>query len=353
MKLKTLGQIAAALGHNERRREQEHADNRTPLMGGGVRRVGGSDDPVQALKDRLEETATNPRKGAVLALEFVASASPEWFQAASRRIARAGFRTRHASSPRRWGVKTTSSPPTSTMTKVPHIYILSPSPSSRRSAAGSAGSPSAQLPSRRRSRSCRGRWQPPTSSGTGKKLTALQTDYADAVAGWGLHRGRPRALTNARHKSPAQYRAEVAQHAAREKTSLERATVEQMRELSDAMAEGFRAVDDGRLRYQPPRDGAPATIAPGACAPSGTAWDRLTARIRPGLVPVLQYAKATARLVIREQEVAQREEEVITDAGKLLDMAGRVALLEHLPSSSRAEARVAQKIAQLFRGRER
>ena len=189
--------------------------------------------------------------------------------------------------------------------------------------------------------------------GDRKKLTALQTDYADAVAGWGLHRGRPRALTNARHKSPAQYRAEVAQHAAREKTSLERATVEQMRELSDAMAEGFRAVDDGRLRYQPPRDGAPATIAPGACAPSGTAWDRLTARIRPGLVPVLQYAKATARLVIREQEVAQREEEVITDAGKLLDMAGRVALLEHLPSSSRAEARVAQKIAQLFRGRER
>jgi len=76
-KIKSMGQAAAAGGHNMRTRPTPNADaDRTPdnVL------LAGPDDLPAAIRQRLTDAGVTPgRKDAVLAAEFVLTASPEFF----------------------------------------------------------------------------------------------------------------------------------------------------------------------------------------------------------------------------------------------------------------------------------
>lgn len=78
-KLNSMGTVAAALQHCYRDRETPNADQeRTPDNDHLAAR--STDEAMGKLKERLPEKR---RKDAVLAVEYVMSASPEWWQTAS------------------------------------------------------------------------------------------------------------------------------------------------------------------------------------------------------------------------------------------------------------------------------
>lgn len=80
-KLKTIGNIAGSGSHNFRERVTPNADtNRTPQN----QHIGAKNtaELIQAVKNRLPE---NLRKGAVLCLEYIVTASPEKMAAMSRK----------------------------------------------------------------------------------------------------------------------------------------------------------------------------------------------------------------------------------------------------------------------------
>lgn len=85
-KITSLAGLSGASAHNNRTAETglDHADNHNPQMGGGVV-VMGDEDAVRAWHRRVDEVGgiPKPRKDAVRAVEFVLSASPEWFASAS------------------------------------------------------------------------------------------------------------------------------------------------------------------------------------------------------------------------------------------------------------------------------
>ena len=76
-KLNSMGTVAAALQHCYRDRETPNADQeRTPDNDHLAAR--STDEAMGKLRERLPEKR---RKDAVLAVEYVMSASPEWWQA--------------------------------------------------------------------------------------------------------------------------------------------------------------------------------------------------------------------------------------------------------------------------------
>lgn len=78
-KLNSMGTVAAALQHCYRDRETPNADQeRTPYNDHLAAR--STDEAMGKLRERLPEKR---RKDAVLAVEYVMSASPEWWQTAS------------------------------------------------------------------------------------------------------------------------------------------------------------------------------------------------------------------------------------------------------------------------------
>lgn len=79
-KLKTMGSVAAALQHCYRERTTPNADeNRTPKNQHLVAR--STSESMGLLRQRLPEKR---RKDAVLAVEYLMSASPEWWQTATK-----------------------------------------------------------------------------------------------------------------------------------------------------------------------------------------------------------------------------------------------------------------------------
>ncbi len=77
-KLKTMGQVAAMGGHNERTRDTPNADPERRYMN---ERLAGSGDWERDVRAKLD--GVKVYKNSVLAYDLVLTASPEWFQGAS------------------------------------------------------------------------------------------------------------------------------------------------------------------------------------------------------------------------------------------------------------------------------
>ena len=333
-KLKAAGQIGSASGHNTRKRTQPHADNQTPLMGGGSRLLGGSEDAVAAYSKRISETGTKPRKGAVLALEFVASASKEWFQSASRDDREAWLTDTMAFLARTVGGEANIlSAHLHDDESTPHIHLLAvPLVHKARNKSGRKPKKASAQDAQNESLS----WALAAADivGDRKKLEALQSDYALAVAERGLRRGRPRALTQAKHKSPAQYRAELAQHTEQKKKSVDRDARVTLGALERGLTLGFDAVDTNQIAYQPADANNAESLVRGSHTASGSNWKKILYAIQPVANAILLYAKARTLLMEREAKIRQREDDVVEDAKHLAEMAGRLNLFEMVRKST-------------------
>lgn len=77
-KLKTLGNIAGAAAHNARIRPTPNADPEREHLN---RTLLGSGDGLADVRDKLDQVTGKIRSNAVLAVEMVLTASPEWFTA--------------------------------------------------------------------------------------------------------------------------------------------------------------------------------------------------------------------------------------------------------------------------------
>lgn len=86
-KLKTFGNIGASLAHCYRERQTDNADP-DKLQANEHRLAQSAETAMAALKARLPEKR---RKDAVLAIEYVMTASPEWFEFRSERIEKVFF----------------------------------------------------------------------------------------------------------------------------------------------------------------------------------------------------------------------------------------------------------------------
>jgi hypothetical protein len=75
-KLSSPGSIGAANDHNERKMEVENADKDFKKYN---QRLIGSGDLLHDVRERIESSGAKPQKDSVLAVEFLLTASPEFF----------------------------------------------------------------------------------------------------------------------------------------------------------------------------------------------------------------------------------------------------------------------------------
>lgn len=208
-KMHSKRQLSACAKHNNRTSKDglEHTDPDRPA---GV--IHGNGDAVQAWNDAMESKGLDPHKkpakGAVIALEWVASASPAWWQNATEdqradwAADTVAFIKKEAGADGNllavwWHDDETT----------PHIHAVSiPLVEKERAARGRVRA---------------GRERPAPTKGWGlsaadliggssHRMKVLQDDYAIEMSHHGLRRGVPRKETGERHKSPAKWRAEQA-----------------------------------------------------------------------------------------------------------------------------------------------
>lgn len=235
-KVHTKRQLQAAADHNNRSTEQgtEHA-----RADGAAGLVAGDRDAVRAWSERMQGAGLDPdkpqRKGAVVALEWVASASPEFWATASQ------------AQREEWAADTFAFIQGEAGSKgnvlaawwhddesTPHMHVLSiPLVEKERKPLG---------------RVRKGRERAPATKGWGlaakdiiggssDRLVRLQDDYAEAVAHHGLARGVPRRESGERNKAPAHWRAEQAR-------------------LTEGMAEDWKAIQMAKLTTREAAQGA-------------------------------------------------------------------------------------------------
>ena len=211
-KIKSLRGLSGEAAHNSRASTAgtHHADNRTPLMGGGSQLLVGQEDALAAWKARADTVGlTKPRKDAVRALEMVMSASPEWFHQASPDERQQWRDQSLAWATKLFGKENILNAYLHDDEQTPHLHILAiPLAQKTRKKAGRP----------RKGRKNQARQEVKTWGlsaadlvGTPEKLVELQSRYASEVAGLGIRRGRPRRATGAQHASPALYRAQAAE----------------------------------------------------------------------------------------------------------------------------------------------
>ena len=225
-KLRTRRQLLAAMKHNDRTAESglEHTDpSRPPEL------VAGHPDAVEAWEAAMASKGldpTKPRTGAVVAVEWVATASPEWWATASaeQRAAWTADTLAFVADEMAGPVRPGEAPEARAERgrglilaahyhddeTTPHLHILAvPLVEKERAARG-----------RPRKRDA-GKPRPPSAptwdlaaksilGGPRDRMSELQTDYAAAVAHHGLKRGIPKKETGAFNKRPSHYRAEQA-----------------------------------------------------------------------------------------------------------------------------------------------
>lgn len=207
-KIHTRQQMRAAADHNNRTAKQglEHTD---PDGAAGV--IVGQRDTVAAWDQKMADAGVDPKKqqkGAVLGLEWVASASPEWW-ANTGQVQREDWvaDTMAFIQEQAGGKANILSAWWHDDEDTPHLHVVSiPLVEKERGARG---------------RVRKGRTRPDPVKGWGlsaqdliggskHRLVELQDDYAAAVAHHGLSRGIPRKETGERNKRPGQWRAEQA-----------------------------------------------------------------------------------------------------------------------------------------------
>jgi len=329
-KIKCLGQLGAANSHNDRHQGKSHTDNATPIMGGGIRRLQGSEDIVQAFKDKITAKQAKPRKGAVLALEFVASASPEWFQTASQQDKERWVeRTLDFLNKTVGGSENVLSAHLHDDESTPHIHLVAvPLVQKQRRRAGRK--PKLESSQDKQNEGLSWALAAADIIGDKRKLEALQSDYALSVSSLGIRRGQPKSITGAKHKSPATYRAELARHSKKTMAETKRAARIETEAISYGLTVGFDAVDCGHIACAEANEDSPERLVAGPNTPSPKRWKQLRYIIEPVAKAVLQYAKARSKLIRREHRLDRREQELVDDAAELVSMAGQ--LMKHQAS---------------------
>ena len=226
-KIRTVRQLRAAAEHNDRTAEQgtEHADpTRPPEL------IAGDADAVASWRAAMVSKGLDPdatRKGAVVAVEWLATASADFWanatpeQRAAWQRDSLAFVADEMAGPSRPGED-----PTARAERgrglilaahwhedetTPHLHVLTiPLVEKERAAKG-----------RPRKRDA-GKPRPPAGPSWGLaakdllggprgRLSELQDDYAEAMAPHGLRRGIPRKETGERNRAPAHWRAEQAE----------------------------------------------------------------------------------------------------------------------------------------------
>lgn len=351
-KIKALGQLGAANSHNARQQDKPHTDNSNSMMGGGVRLLQGSDDPIRGFKDRIAQTGAKPRKGAVLALEFVASASPEWFQTASPKDRTLWMeRTLEFLNNVVGGPDNVLAAHLHDDETTPHIHFFAvPLVQKQRNQAGRRAKSKPAQDKQNRGLS----WALSAADivGDKRKLENLQSNYALAVSELGIRRGRPKSVTGARHKSPSAYRAELA---ANVKKQAE-VSAKQVRQMTEAigfgLTTGFDAIDRGELVYAPAMGRSSERLVRGPNAPESKRFSQIMYVIHPVMAAIVKYAKARSSLLTRELALKSREKEVIDEAAELTSMAGRLLVYRNkLGTTAVRDAERIKHRTKLTRGR--
>lgn len=207
-KVKTLGQLKARSNHNTRTQEGglEHTDPTT----GGADVFLGSADALDAWHKRMEAVGLDKsklRSNAVVAVEWVASVSPQWFAAATPEMMQEWVETTTAFIAEKMGGKANILQAVlHTDESTPHLQFLTIPLAEKEVAArgrGSKDKPKRKVCSLSATDAV---------GGHRSRLEDFQTDYAGRVARLGIQRGTPRKETGARNINPATWRA---QHAAK------------------------------------------------------------------------------------------------------------------------------------------
>lgn len=348
-KIHTLRGLSGASAHNTRTALSgcDHADNRTPLMGGGVRLVAGQEDALAAWTARTKAVDLNrPRKDAVRALEVVMSATPQWFQQATPKDRQEWLDQSLAWATDIFGEDNVLSAYLHDDEGNPHLHLLAVplKQKSRRK----AGRPRKGRESQERKMSLTWGLSAADFIGSPEKLVDLQTRYATQVSGLGIRRGRARRVTGAQHASASAYRA----RAADELSSAKEIRIEALGELTMAkdigasaqqsakkMAQAFTvgldAVDQGELTYSPATDQDRASLvrhkveAP-ALPAKAEQMKKWKLAIRPLFKALVAYAQRASRLeernnkvAAREADISKREQQIQADAATVARMLKR------------------------------
>lgn len=204
-KIKTRGQLVARSNHNNRttKRGLEHTD-----PAGRISLIAGRANAETAWDARTKAVGfdtTKQRKDGVLALEWVASASREWWDEANPAQKTAlvknmlGFLAKEAG-----GIENICQAYLHADESTIHVQAITIPLIEKEIKArgrGSAGKP----PRRQWCLSAKD-----YIGGSSHRLEELQTDYAAAIAHHGIERGTPRKETGARNLNPTKWRAQQA-----------------------------------------------------------------------------------------------------------------------------------------------
>ena len=178
-KLKTAGSVAASLQHNFRERETPNADaQRTPAN--EHHHSISADQAMGLLRSRLPP---KHRKDAVLAVEYVMTASPAWFERATFELQHAFFERSLAWLRDKYGVENVIAATVQRDEKTPHLSAF-------------------VVP-----RTADGRLSAKDFIGNRDKMRADQTSFAELVRDLGLERGIPGS--RATHQRVSQHYAQI------------------------------------------------------------------------------------------------------------------------------------------------
>lgn len=268
-KLATLGGVAASLQHNFRERETANADaNRTPLN--EHLRARSTDEAMGRLRELLPEKR---RKDAVLMIEYVMTASPEWWKSASQAQQQAFFERSMQWLADKYGAQNVTVATIQRDEKSPHLsaFVVPLTPDGRLSAKEFIGNRD--------------------------KMRADQTSFAEAVRDLGLVRGIEGS--KAKHQR-------VQQHYGQ----LERAPVEVAQMRPEHLAP--KVLEKGFLRSTVE---SPEMVA-----------ERVSKMFAQHYRPALEQASVAAQETRRAREMAQTAHskgEAQKTAQKALDVANR------------------------------
>lgn len=284
-KLKTAGSVAAALQHNFRERDTPNADSaRTP-----ANEHHASTSSNQAMGQLRARLPAKHRKDAVLAIEYVMTASPQWFERATPDQQAAFFERSLAWLRDKYGAANVIAATVQRDEKTPHLsaFVVPLTPDGRLSAKDFIGNRD--------------------------KMRADQTSFAERVRDLGLERGIQGS--RATHQRVAQHYAQISR--------------------ADALLPPAITADD----LTPRRSPAPGLL--GALrlqslveTPEGIA-ERLTTSVRALAAPLAAKASVAAQEARRAHEMARTAENTrqeLSRTRKALDELRRTgrAILETL-----------------------
>jgi hypothetical protein len=344
-KINTLSGLSGASAHNSRMAQSgtKHADNRSPLMGGGAKLVAGQEDALEAWHARAEAVGLKkPRKDAVRALEAVMSASPAWFAEASPDDRQAWLDKSLSWAVELFGQDNILSAHLHDDEETPHLHILAvPLTHKVRTR---AGRPRKGREGEKRKAVASWGLSAADFVGSPEKLVDLQTQYASQVSGLGIRRGRARRATGANHISATLYRAQAAdelttaqslrndamdQIVMAEDISVEASSkaskiVREAKETAEAFTLGLDAVDQNELIYRPEglvRRKVEEPVLP-VCPNKIKRWKTA---IRPIFDALLAYAQRSSVLGARSADLDERTSELTTRECQLADDAATVS----------------------------